>query len=148
MHSGDEVSGIDITIPTEAFHRIEGRVAATDGRPLNSGRLTLTDTADDTLVFRTNVRGDGTFVFGAVPAGAYTLASTEAKIGKLPEGFPENMDVPPGVFEATNTFADGSIAVIVKDSDVPDVNLTLTEVPLPPAAPKPEVQNGSEGPLP
>jgi hypothetical protein len=132
LRSGDEVVGIDITIPTDAFHRIQGRLSSTDGRAITTATLTLTDTTDDSMVFPGDMARDGTFVFPAVPAGTYMLAATQAKIGTVPDGFPENMAIRAEMLKATNAFADGNMAVIVKESDVADVNLALTEVPFTP----------------
>jgi hypothetical protein len=139
LRSGDEVSGIDITVPADAFHHIQGRLSATDGRAISTATLTLTDTTDDSLAFHTDLEHDGTFIFPAVPAGTYSLAATQARIGTVPDGFPENMPVRAEMIKATNAFADGNTAVIVKESDVSDVNLSLTEVPLPPDANKQQV---------
>jgi hypothetical protein len=132
LRSGDEVSGIDITVPTDAFHRVQGRLSTQDGRSINTADLTLTDTTDDSLAFLGLMERDGTFIFPAVPAGTYTLAASQAKIGTVPDGFPEGMPLRAEMIRATNAFADGNTSVIVKDSDVADVTLTLTEIPLPP----------------
>jgi hypothetical protein len=135
LSSGDEVTGVDITVPVDAFHRIQGRLSAADGRGITTATLTLTDTTDDSLVFRGDLSGDGAFVFPEVPSGTYTLAATQAKIGTVPAGFPENMPITAEMVRVSDAFADGNMAVIVKDSDVADVNLTLTPVPLPPETP-------------
>ena len=132
LRSGDEVTGIDITIPTEAFHRVSGRLAGKDGRNINSAKLLLTDAADDTLVFNATPARDGAFMFAAVPAGTYNLSASEARILDVPQDYPENMPVRYG--KITNAFGDATVAVIVKDSDVPDVRLPLTEVPVPAGA--------------
>jgi hypothetical protein len=133
LRSGDEVSGIDITIPLNAYHLVKGTLAAIDGRPINKATLTLTDTSDDTVSFETSVSEDGTFIFPAVAAGTYTLDANEGRIiGRVPGS---NPDIPLryAPTKAIAAFADGTTSVIVKDSDIPDVALTLTEVPLPPA---------------
>jgi hypothetical protein len=139
LRFGDEVSGVDITVPVDAFHRVTGRLSTADGRSINAATLTLTDTVDDSLTFQSNVDHEGVFVIPAVPAGTYTLAATQAKIGAMPDGYPDNMPINAGMLKVTNVFADGKTSVIVKESDVADVNLTLTEVPLPPDANKPEI---------
>ncbi|HZL28189.1 MAG TPA: carboxypeptidase-like regulatory domain-containing protein [Acidobacteriaceae bacterium] len=148
LRSGDEVTGIDITIPSDDFHRIQGRLSTPDGRGITTATLTLTDTTDDSLIFRGDLSRDGAFVFTGVPAGTYTLAATDAKIGTMPEGFPDNMPVRADMIKATNAFADSNTSVIVKESDVADVNLTLTEVPLSPDVNKPETSPPGNGPAP
>jgi hypothetical protein len=137
LRSGDEVPGIDITIPLNAYHQVKGTLTAVDGRPINKATLTLTDTADDTVTFETSVSEDGTFTFPAIAAGTYTLAAREARIiGRAPGS---NPDIPMryAPTKATNAFADGTTSVFVKDSDVPDTTLTLTEVPLSPQPAEP-----------
>ncbi len=130
LKPGDEVNGVDITLPIDAFHNLHGTVVATDGRPINMGQLTLQDTADDQFTFRTNLAADGTFVFAQIPAGTYTLSAANPQIGKP-------VDAPPGVpeggrpLEPIAAFGPGSLTLIVKDSDVEGLNLTLTEVPPP-----------------
>jgi hypothetical protein len=137
LRAGDEISGVDITIPLDAFHRVEGRLTAVDGRNINMAGLTLTDADDDSLAFRATVQRDGTFRFRDVPAGTYTLAASNAKIVKVPDDFPEGAPLRDGTMQPTSVFADGSTSVIVKDVDVSDVGLTLTEIPLPSDAEKP-----------
>jgi hypothetical protein len=145
LRSGDEVPGIDITVPTDAFHHVQGRLSATDGRAITTAILTLTDTTDDSLVFHGDLGRDGAFTFRAVPAGTYTLAATLARIGIVPDDFVDNMPIRQEIMKATNAFADGNMSVIVKESDVADVNLTVTEVPLAPDANKPQAAPDSTG---
>jgi hypothetical protein len=144
LRSRDEVSGIDITIPLNAYHQVKGTLTAVDGRPINKATVTLTDTTDDTVSFETSVSESGTFNFPAVAAGTYTLAAKEARIiGRTPGS---NSDIPMryAPTKATNAFADGTTSVIVKDSDVPDTVLTLTEIPLPPQPTEPALPNSDE----
>lgn len=140
LRTGDEVTGVDITIPDVAFHRVLGHLTSKDGRDMTTATLTLTDTADDTLIFNALVDTSGSFAFGSVPSGTYTLSATGALIGTLPDGFPSGMQVPREIIKATHAFADATTSVIVKDSDVADVTLPLVEVPLPPDANKPSPQ--------
>jgi hypothetical protein len=144
LRSGDDVSGIDITLPVDAFHRIEGRLSAKDGRPINSATLTLTDSTDGSLVFQTALDRTGAFIFPAVPSGTYTLAATQAKIVTIPDGYPAAMPALAGTMQATNAFADGNTPILVEDSDVPQARLALTEVPLPPDAGKQKPSRGSQ----
>jgi hypothetical protein len=132
LRPGDEVTGIDITIPLNAYHAVKGILTAVDGRPINSATVTLSDTSDNSVSFETEVAGDGTFNFGTVAAGTYTLSAKSAKILVRIDGVNPEAPMRYVPTKPTNAFADGSTAVIVKDSDVPDVALTLTEVPLPP----------------
>jgi len=129
LRPGDELSGIDITIPIDAFHRVSGFVAAKDGRPINSAGLTLVDDTDDSVSFSAIAGRDGTFQFPAIPAGTYMLTAKRAKMFNLPPNMPDDVVIPDS--EISNVFADYSITIIVKNSDLTGVNLTLTEVPPP-----------------
>lgn len=132
LRSGDEISGVDITIPTDAFHSVRGLLTAKDGRPITTGTITLTDVADDTLIFHGDLERDGTFSFTRVPSGSYRLEAKNAEIGKLPDNLPPISSTRYIALRTTNVFADGSTSVIVKDSDVSNISLTLKEIPLPP----------------
>jgi hypothetical protein len=129
LRPGDEVTGIDLTIPLDAFHRI---LSAKDGRPINSGSLTLTDTADDSFTFTTTVADDGSFAFTTVPAGTYTLSAANAQIQAPEPNTPADVPLQYAPKHTTNTFAAGSTSILVKDSDIDDASLTLTEIPMPP----------------
>lgn len=137
LRSGDEVTGIDITIPLNAYHQVKGIITAVDGRSINKATLTLTDTTDDSVSYQTEASEQGTFTFTTVAAGTYTLAVKEAEIVARQPG--SNPDVPMrySLTQPTNAFADANTSIIVKDSDVPDAALTLTEVPLPPQPTEP-----------
>ena len=124
LRPGDEAAVMDITIPEHAFHHVSGRLLGKAGRNPNSGRLTLTDSADDTLIYQANSDEDGVFVFAAVPAGTYTLAVKEAAYTpEAPVPAPGKQFVP----AAAVPFAPATQSVLVKDADVPDVLLSLTE---------------------
>jgi hypothetical protein len=132
LRGPDEVTGLEITLPTDTFHSVQGLLTAKDGRRINHGAVTLTDSTDNTLTFQGDLERDGTFRFSGVPEGSYTLEAKDAEIGKLPDNLPPTAPVRYVALITTNTFADGSTSVIVKDSDVLDLTLTLTEIPLPP----------------
>ncbi len=138
LRAGDSVEGIEITVPVDGFHSVRGTVTAIDGRLVNMGAVTLTDTADSTLVFQGALDREGTFKIAQVTSGTYTLQVSNIRIGtvqrpsELPADYPDtNLPLQP-----TNAFADGSISVLVKDGDVTDVRLSVSEVPLPKPDPK------------
>ena len=141
LRPGDEITGVDIRIPVDGFHSVRGLVNAVDGRPVNMGSLTLTDSSDDSVIFYTSLATDGTFHFASVPTGTYTLEAKDAKIGAVPaELAAQNVEVQGGMLTPTNAFADGTTPILVKDSDLNGVVLSLTEVPMPkaPANPTPD----------
>jgi hypothetical protein len=138
LRGGDETPGIDILIPLDALHEVHGSVSAKDGRTLNAGTVTLTDDSDDTLRFSTKLAEDGTFAFASVPSGTYKLALSGAAIAihVLPPNAPRDFPLELAPTHTTNSFADTSVAVIVKDSNVEQVALTPDEVPVPKDADK------------
>jgi len=130
LRPGDNITGIDIVIPLNAFHQVRGVLSAVDGRAINAGDIAIVDTADDTLHFTTKLAGDGGFFFPTVPSGTYKLSATEARIVERDPNspaFPERF-VPKIPVAA---FADGNTTIVVKDTDLLDVAFALTEIPLP-----------------
>jgi len=122
LRSGDEVADIDITIPETLFHRVSGSVHAMNGEAIGMATLRLTDAADETLVFSSKLRQDGTFEFPTVPPGTYMLSSTEVKTFRVASPREKGaVDPPPLHYE------DMKVAVIVKDGDVADVQMSLKE---------------------
>jgi hypothetical protein len=129
LRAGDDVTGIDITIPTDAFHRVEGHLTTLGGTPVPVASITLTDTSDDSFVLSTAPARDGSFVFASVPSGTYKLSATGARIGTLPEVFPDGIPIEAGMLKDSHALADGTTGMIVKDSDVSEVSLQLTDAP-------------------
>src|ERR1700760_613168 len=92
LRAGEEISGIDITIPLEAFHSVRGHLSSVDGRAINMGDLKLTDPGDDAFSMSTKLHRDGSFTFPSVPSGTYTLSTTNARIGEMPGDLPAQYD--------------------------------------------------------
>jgi hypothetical protein len=128
---GQEINDLEITITLDKLHRVGGSLFAIDGRTLNLGELTLTDTTDDSFHFQTTLHDDGTFLFLNVPPGTYLLAARDGGIGRMPadlRGFrPEAVEP-----IQTNAFAPNSMTVVVGEVDLTDQHLSLKEIPLPP----------------
>jgi len=131
LRAGDNLAGVDITIPLSAFHQVRGLLSAVDGRPVNNATLTLTDTADDTLSFNAKPAADGVFSFPSVPSGTYKLAATDAHIMVIDANVPPETPLRFAPKHPASAFADGNTTLIVKDSDLLDVTFPLTEIPLP-----------------
>jgi hypothetical protein len=71
---GDEIDGIDIVFPVDNLHQVSGTVVAkTDGHPVNSGGVSLTDPDTKASLRRTKIEEDGSFKFNNVPEGQYEL---------------------------------------------------------------------------
>jgi hypothetical protein len=127
LHTGDDITGIDITIPVEAFHRVQGHLATLDGTPVSVATLTLTDTADDSFVLRTQPVRDGSFTFSTVPSGTYKLSATDAHSGTISEDFPDNIPIQAQMLKDAHTLTDASTNILVKDSDLTGVDLQLPD---------------------
>ena len=138
VRAGDEINGIEITIPLNAFHFVKGTLTAKDGRAINKATITLTDVADDSVTYLTDVSEQGSFAFATVAAGTYTLSAKGARILTRIAGADQDLPMAQSPTRETGAFADGSTSVIVKDSDVTDVSLTLVEVPLAPDSNAPQ----------
>jgi hypothetical protein len=136
LRAGDELPGIDINIPLNAFHHVSGTLTAKDGRSLNSATLTLTDTTDDSFKFTTTLTTEGAFTFATVPSGTYTLSATKARILVAAANTARGVPFEYLPKHTANAFADASTSLIVKDSDLDDVTLPLAEIPVPPNADK------------
>lgn len=136
LRAGEETTGIDITIPLEAFHSVRGHVSAVDGRSINMADLMLTDPSDDTFSMSTKLQADGSFNFPSVPMGTYTLSSKNARIGEAPttpaKDFYDTVNLIP-----KTAFGDSAQSIVVADADQADVNISLMEAPMPKATASP-----------
>jgi hypothetical protein len=131
LRPGDNITGVDITIPLTVFHQVRGVLTAADGRIVNSARLTLTDTADDSFHFAASPSDDGSFTFATVPSGTYKLAASQARIMALYPNTPPDTPLRWAPKHPIAAFADADTTVIVKDSDLLQASVPLHEVPLP-----------------
>lgn len=133
LRPGDDLSGIDITIPLNAFHRVQGTLTAKDGRLINFATLTLTDAADDSVTFSTHVNEEGLFTFPAIPSGTYNLTTKSARIithnNPITPG--TNMNQRSPADKITAMFSTASTSIVVGESDMADVTVPLTETPIP-----------------
>ncbi|HEV2576527.1 MAG TPA: hypothetical protein VGU25_04895 [Acidobacteriaceae bacterium] len=125
LRAGDDVTGVEITIPVFAFHRVQGQLTTLDGTPIFAGALTLTDTSDDSFVLHSAPGRDGTFAFPEVPSGTYNLSVTGAMNGTLPSQYPENAPIDAAALQNSHIFADKTTTVLVKDTDITDLTVQL-----------------------
>ncbi|HEU5352500.1 MAG TPA: carboxypeptidase regulatory-like domain-containing protein [Terracidiphilus sp.] len=79
--AGEDLSGVDIDIPTVGLHSISGIVAmAGTGESVREGEVLLLDPKDKTELRRAEIQGDGSFEFNFVPSGNY-LVRVDARSG-------------------------------------------------------------------
>ena len=115
--AGQELQGLEIRIPLDGFHSVQGKAVARDGRSITSAEVTITETTDPSLYFSTVV-SDGSFRFDRLPPGTYKVAAPWGNIA-------------PAGGEVTAAFGAGSTIFTVKDTDLTNVILTLPEASLP-----------------
>ena len=114
---GQQLSGLEIRIPLDGFHCVQGKVLAPDGRSITSAEITATETSDPSLYFVTAISG-GSFRFDRLPPGTYSLTAPWGNIA-------------PAGGEVTAAFGAGSTTFTLKDSDLTGVILNLPAAPLP-----------------
>ncbi len=141
--AGEEHSGADITIPDHSLHSIVGHVyAKSDAHTLNVGAVNLSSKSDPTLHQMAAVRDDGSFHFDYLPAGVnYTLTVEGAADGKnsaAPTAGFMGMNLPNP--EILRKYGSDTTDVLLGDSDVDNVRLTVAQTDWkpsgkPPAAP-------------
>jgi hypothetical protein len=112
-----ELSGLEIRIPLDGFHSVQGKVVARDGRPITSAEVSIVETSDPSLHFL-GVASEGSFRFDRLPPGTYKLTAPWGNIA------------PPGG-QATAAFGAGSTTFTLKDTDLNNVMLTLPARSLP-----------------
>ena len=134
LAAGDTVDGIDIVLPLNGLHSVSGVIAGKDGVPVDWASLDLSDTTDSSITFHTTAHTGGEFHFAGVPEGTYELKSKDGRIyqnatsADLPEDQVLAMD---SALQAKRAFAATSQSVIVKDTDLENVNVTPAETKLP-----------------
>jgi hypothetical protein len=77
LAEGEERTGIDIHIPVDGLHVLQGSVnAKPDGRTITKGTVSLVDPDDQTVMRETEIQLDGSFVFDLVVSGMYQVRVT------------------------------------------------------------------------
>ncbi len=134
LKAGDAVDGIEVVLPLTGFHAVHGFAAAKDGTPLNSGAVDLTDAADSGITFQAMIQSDGSFRFGGVPEGSYTLKASQVTIFANPPdaNFPlENLKYMQQQFKPQRAFGEASVGVVVQTTDIENLTVALPETKLP-----------------
>jgi hypothetical protein len=138
--AGEEYSAGDITIPDHSLHSITGHVyAKSDAHTLNVGSVILTSKTNPALQMTAAIRDDGSFHFEYLPKDTtYTLTVSGAADGKnTPSsnaGF-MGMNLPHP--EILRRYGSDTTDVLLGDSDVDSVRLTVAQTDWRPSAQKP-----------
>lgn len=107
VSAGQEQSGEDITLSLTGTHSVSGRViSAEDGHGISFGVVRVEDARDNALNRLAHVDTSGGFNVEAVPPGTYQLTVS-------------------GAVDAGRSYADGNQSVVVGDTDVVGLSVTL-----------------------
>ena len=149
VSAGEEVSGADITIPDHSLHNITGRVyAKSDAHTLNVGQVILTSKSNSVLHLMAAIRDDGSFHFEYLPKGiTYTLTVEEAadarNTGASTSFLGMNLPNP----EILHKYGTDSTDVLLGDSDIDSVRLTVAQTDWKPPVKKPGAADVNPGEL-
>jgi hypothetical protein len=120
VKAGEERGDVRMVIDLRALRTVSGLVGAASGPGVASGQVRLVDANDSDLQLYGSVAANGDFALHYIPAGSYTLrvsgASTQAAAGRGRDS------------ENAVTFQPFTQALVVSDTDVTGVAITLTPV--------------------
>jgi hypothetical protein len=127
--AGDEIAGVDITIPSHKLHSIAGHVVSKDdGHTLNMGQVTLTDKNNPALHLMAAIRDDGSFHFECLPGGiSYTVTVADAADGRHKPSRANFMGMNLPDDEILRKYGTDSTNVLLADSDVDSVKLSVAQ---------------------
>jgi hypothetical protein len=130
LGSGEEKTGMDITVPLQGFHTIAGVVEAKlDGHRVNAGIVRL-EAADDPAFNRTaNIQQDGSFEFDFVPTGTYSAEVKDATDSKGRLAQAEGRTI--FVVDTLQKFGPAKVPVVLQTTDVTNVVLAVSPVKTP-----------------
>ena len=124
---GDERNDVRLTIDLHSLRTVSGHASNSNAsQNVASGRVSVTDASDSSLVLQGNIDPEGSFVIRYVPPGNYTLAitgaSTQASGGFRGRGGDSSSSAP------AVTFQPFSQPIFVTDADLSGFAATLTPV--------------------
>jgi hypothetical protein len=130
VRSGEERMDLRMMVDLRSLRTVSGHVGSTDGsRTPASGRVSVTDASDSSLVLQGAIDASGSFTIRYVPSGNYTLSISGASTRPATTGFRRGGD------DASTTpatsFQNFSQAIVVTDTDLSGVNATLTPAATP-----------------
>jgi len=128
LHAAEDRRELTMTLNLGGMHSVSGRVSsAEDSHGINAGTVRLQDTTDKEFTRSASVDANGGFTVMYVPPGTYTMKVTDAEDT---EPKPKTDKDKPNLFglgmKTIRSYKDGSLNVIVADSDVTGQNVSLT----------------------
>ncbi len=125
VRAGEERSDVRVVIDLRSLRTVSGHASsATAGVNVASGRVSLTDASDPSLQLQGSIDAHGDFSMRYVPPGNYTLQVTGAsnQANNQPRGRGDTSTTP------AVTFQRSSQPVVVLDTDLSGVSVSLTPV--------------------
>lgn len=149
LHAGDEISGVDITIPARKLHNISGHVLAKDdGHTLNVGQVNLTAKDNPALHAMAAIRDDGSFRFeDLTPNITYTLTVANAADGRNDGPASNIMGISMPNPEILRKYGTDTTTVLLTDADVDSITFHVDPTDWKPSAKKPKPVNLNPGDL-
>jgi hypothetical protein len=127
VRTGEERMDLRMIVDLRSLRTVSGHAGSTDGsRTPASGRVTVTDTSDPSLVLQGAIDASGSFTIRYVPSGNYTLSISGASTQAASMGFRRGGNDAPTA--PATSFQSFSQPIVVTDTDLPGVNATLTPV--------------------
>jgi hypothetical protein len=150
VSAGEESSGVDMTVNAHALHNITGHVMAkADAHTVNVGSVALTSKSNPALHMTAAIRDDGSFHFEYLPKGTtYTLTVDDAADGKnTPGGGSGFMGMNLPHPEILRKYGSDTTDVLLGESDVDSVRLTVAETDWKPSTKKAGATDANIGDL-
>ncbi len=128
LTAGEDLRDQAMTLNLAGLHSVSGRItSAEDHHGINQATVRLQYSTDNDLVRSASVDAAGNFTVTFLPPGTYTMKVSDAEDT---EPKPKTDKDKPNLFGAgqktIRSYKDGSMSVIVSDSDVTGQNIELT----------------------
>ena len=135
---GDELTGIDLAIPSHKLHNISGHVVAkSDGHTLNVGQVNLTVKDNPAIHSMAAIRDDGSFRFEALPGNiTYTLTVDNAADGRNDGPANNLMGISIPNPEILRKYGPDTTTVLPSDTDVDSITFHVDQTDWKPSAKK------------
>ena len=147
--AGDELTGIDLAVPSHKLHNITGHVVAkSDGHTLNVGQVSLTVKDNTAILGMAAIRDDGSFHFEALPGNiTYTLTVANAADGRNDGPANNIMGISIPNPEILRKYGPDTTTVLLSDTDVDSITFHVDPTDWKPTAKKSKPVNVSPGDL-
>lgn len=140
LNVDDELSGIVINVPSGKLHNIVGHVYSNaDGHALNGGSVALSRKDSPGIAGSAAIRDDGSFHFDYLPPGKYTITISQAADVRHKPAKSSFMGLNIPDTETLKKYATATTDVLLADSDIDNVRLSVAPTKWVPSPDKPTV---------